>query len=206
MRAERIIRAAASVAAFTTGGNHMKSFANMTDKEMMKLLRLRFRRIGLNSFRVFIYEPDGKLNRMYDEILDAETCQQISNISLDELRALPIEKPEDVEPKIVLSMRGLLLFTLLQNNAETPKIGPAKRMLAERLVMRGFKDDELAAVGSGFIGRSVIDRVDAYLNSLQPDGAKVNEFIDLAYSRHWLDDAAIQSWWNAVAGAAQHNR
>ena len=178
----------------------MKSFANMTDKEMMKLLRLRFRRIGLNSFRAFIHEPDGKLNRMYDEILDAETCQQISNISLDELRALPIEKPEDVEPKIVLSMRGLLLFALMQNNAETPKIGPAKRMLAERLVMRGFKDDELAEAGSGFMGRSIIDRVAAYLDSLQPDGAKVKAFIEMAYSRHWLDDAAVQSWWNAVAG------
>lgn len=174
--------------------------SNMTDKEMMKLLRLRFRRIGLNNFRVFIYEPDGKLNRMYDEILDAETCQQISNISLDELRALPIEKPEDVEPQIVFSMRGLLLFTLMAKNTETPKIGPAKRMLAERLVMRGFKDDELAEVGSEFLGRSIIDRVAAYLDSLQADGAKVKAFIDLAYSRYWLDDAAVQSWWNAVAG------
>ena len=174
-------------------------YANMTDEQIMDRLRLRFRRIGLNSFRAFIYEPGGKLNRMYDEILDAETCQQIGSITLDELRALPIEKPEDVEPKIMFSMKGLLLFTLLQNNAETPKIGPAKRMLAERLVMRGFKDNELAEVGEGFIGRSVIDRVEAYLNSLQPDGAKTNAFIDLAYSRHWLDDAAVQSWWNAVA-------
>ena len=180
--------------------------SNMTDKEMMKLLRLRFRRIGLNSFRVFIFEPDGKLNRMYDEILDAETCQEISNISLDELRALPIEKPGDVEPQIVFSLRGILLFVLMQNNSETPKIGPAKRMLAERLVMRGFQDEELAGAGGGFLGRSVIDRVDAYLNSLQPDGAKVKEFIEQAYLRHWLDDSAVQSWWNAVAGAACHNR
>ena len=175
--------------------------ANMTDKEMMKMLRLRFRRIGLNSFRVFIYEPDGKLNRMYDEILDAESCTQISNITLDELRSLPIENPQDVDPQIMMTMRGVLLVTLLANNTDTPKIIPAKRMLAERLVMRGFKDDELAECGGGsFLGRSIIDRVDSFLNSLQADGAKANEFIDLAYSKGWLNDAAIQSWFGAVSG------
>ena len=59
------------MAAYIKGGNAMLNpYDNMTDDELMKLLRLRFRRIGLNGFRVFIYEPDGKLNRMYDEILD----------------------------------------------------------------------------------------------------------------------------------------
>lgn len=179
----------------------MIDLANMTDKEMIKLLWLRFRRIGLNSFRVFIYEPDGKPNRMYEEILDAETCTQISNVSLDELRSMKIEKPETVEPQIMMTMRGVLLFTLLACNTDTPKIIPAKRMLAERLVMRGFKDDELAEVGGGsFFGRSVIDRVDSFLNSLQAEGAKANEFIDLAYSRDWLNDVAVQSWFGAVSG------
>jgi len=177
------------------------NLGNMTDKEMMKLLRLRFRRIGLNSFRVFIYEPDGKLNRMYDEILDAENCTQISNISLDELRSMKIEKPETVEPQIMMTMRGVLLMTLLAKNTDTPKIIPAKKMLAERLVMRGFKDNELAEVGGGsFLGRSVIDRVASFLNSLQADGSKANEFIDLAYSKDWLNDVALQSWFGAVAG------
>jgi len=179
----------------------------MTDKEMLKLLRLRFRRIGLNSFRAFIYEPDGKLNRMYDEVLDAETCQEISNVSLDELRAMPIEKPQDVEPQIMMTMRGVLLMTLLAQNTDTPKITPAKRMLAERLVMRGFKDDELSECrGGSFLGRSAIDRVDSFLNSLQPDGAKTNEFIELAYSRNWLNDAAVQSWFNDMAGSTGHGR
>ncbi|MBP2667488.1 MAG: hypothetical protein H6Q76_2468, partial [Firmicutes bacterium] len=97
--------------------------------------------------------------------------------------------------------RGVLLMTLLAKNTDTPKIIPAKKMLAERLVMRGFKDNELAEVGGGsFLGRSVIDRVASFLNSLQADGSKANEFIDLAYSKDWLNDVALQSWFGAVAG------
>jgi len=60
----------------------------MTDKEMIKLLRLRFRRIGLNSYRAFIIKPDGKAE-MYEHILDADGCRDISNIGLDALRAMP---------------------------------------------------------------------------------------------------------------------
>ena len=177
--------------------------ANMTDEEIIAMMRLRFRRIGLNSFRAFIYEPNGKLNRMYEEVLDAETCMDISNISLEELRKMPIEAPKEVEPNRMLSMREVLLFALLADNDVTPKIIPAKRLLAERLAMRGLTETDLFEISGGakIIGARLVDKIANYLMGLCFEKEKVNLFIELAYQERWLDDSAVQNWFAAIGDA-----
>jgi len=175
--------------------------------EMIKTYRLRIRRIGLNAFRVFIVEPTGNI-RMHDDIMDAETCTRMSSITLDELRAMTIEKAEDVEPDVELTIRGLVLLTLTQKNEETPRVVPAKSMLAERMVIRGLKDKELGAYlgGAQSFGRSIVERLTHYLDSLQGDTAKANQFVTLAFEKGWLTNESVESWFSALRASKGHTK
>ena len=189
-----------------SGGAGMKADVDpLAEKEISLSLQLRVHRIGANSFLLFIIKPDG--SEMYDRVLEAELCIEAGEFTLEALQALPVEHLKDVEPQALLSMRGLLIFTLMSDNSDAPQILPiAKCKLAECLVARGLKEKELTVLldGATVDGKSIIARVNHYLNSLQGEGTKVNRFIGLAYSRKWLTDPAVQIWWNTVSKAKIH--
>lgn len=178
----------------------------MSDEKLMSMMQVRFRRIGLNSFRAFIVESNGK-ERMYEEVLGSESCMEIGNITVDDLRKLPIEKPEDVEPLTFVSMRGTLKLVLMTKCDSNSTVALAKTMLAERLVIRGFNEKELIACmgGTQGFGKTVVDKVVCYLNAIQNDDEKIKRFIDLAYSREWLDNISVQHWFETVAKTKGHN-
>ena len=113
-----------------------------------------------------------------------------------------------MEPSIELTMRGLVLLMLTHNNEETPRVIPAKRMLAERMVIRGLNDKELEAYqgGAHSFGRSIVERVTHFLDSLQGDVVKANLFVTLAFEQGWLTNESVESWFSALRASKGHTK
>ena len=79
----------------------------------------------------------------------------------------------------------------------------AKRLLAERLAMRGLTETDLFEISGGakIIGARLVDKIANYLMGLCFEKEKVNLFIELAYQERWLDDSAVQNWFAAIGDA-----
>ena len=103
---------------------------------------------------------------------------------------------------MVVTPRQALQFTLFCDNESTPKIGPAKRALAEELISRGFGEKDLAECSEvPASGQRFADDVECFLNGLQNDMEKARWFVDLAYSQGWIDDAAVHAWFMRLSKA-----
>ena len=102
--------------------------------------------------------------------------------------------------KIPVTPRQTLQFVLVCDNAITPKIRLAKKMLIEVIVSRGFSERDLAECAGHIRARqSLDDQIKRYLNRFRCNTQKAGAFVELAYSRGWVDDASVLGWFEAVS-------
>ena len=102
--------------------------------------------------------------------------------------------------EIPVTPRQTLQFVLVCDNAITPKIRLAKKMLIEVIVSRGFSERDLAECAGHIRARqSLDDQIKRYLNRFRCNTQKAGAFVELAYSRGWVDDASVLGWFEAVS-------
>ena len=104
--------------------------------------------------------------------------------------------------EIPVTPRQTMQFVLVCDNAITPKIRLAQRLLIEVIVSRGFSEKDLAECAGHIRARqSLNDQIERYLNRFRCKIQKAGTFVDLAYSRGWVDDAAVLGWFEKVSNS-----
>ena len=102
--------------------------------------------------------------------------------------------------EIPVTPRQTLHFTLVCSNANTPKVRPAKRALAEVLISKGFSEKDLVGCKHKMNPRqSFVEQVESFISSFQNKLKAASDFVELVYSRGWLDDASVNDWFKKVS-------
>lgn len=102
--------------------------------------------------------------------------------------------------KIPVTPRQTLHFTLVCSNANTPKVQPAKRALAEVLISKGFSEKDLVKCKHKMNPKqSFVEQVESFLNGFQNKLKAAGDFVELVYSRGWLDDTSVNEWFTKVS-------
>ncbi len=118
------------------------------------------------------------------------------NSRLSAARASIIQKSLEIP----VTPRQTLQFTLVCSNANTPKIRPAKRALAEVLISKGFSENDLVGCKHKMSSRqSFAEQVESFLNGFQNKVKAAGDFVELVYSRGWLDDTSVNEWFKKVS-------